>query len=79
MCAMDVATVGRKAEGLRFSDVERGPDGAIEFAWARLRVRGLDASLRISAHYATGFAASWRDRRRPARIRSGWLPVNGSG
>jgi len=70
MCAMGVAMVGREADGLRFSDVERGPDGAIEFAWARLRVRGLDASLRISAHYATGFdelagffrglAANWR-------------------
>jgi hypothetical protein len=68
--AVDVAIVGREAEGLRFSDVERGRAGEVEFVWASLRVSGLDASLRISAHYATGFdelvsffrelAAGWR-------------------
>ncbi len=62
--------VGQEADGLRFSDVERGPDGEIWYAWARLRVADLDASLRVSAHYATGFdelagffralAADWR-------------------
>jgi hypothetical protein len=62
--------VGREADGLQFAEVERGPDGEIEYAWARLRVAGLDASLRVWAQYATGFdelvgffrglAASWR-------------------
>jgi Family of unknown function (DUF6228) len=47
--------VGREADGLQFSHVERGPHGEIEFAWARLRVHGLDASMRVSSHYATGF------------------------
>jgi Family of unknown function (DUF6228) len=70
MCAVDVAMVGREADGLLFSDAERGPDGEIWYVWARLRVAGLDAALRVSAHYATGFdelagffrelAADWR-------------------
>jgi hypothetical protein len=65
-----VATVGREDDGLQLSDVERGPDGDIWYVWARLRVGGLDASLRVSSHYATGFnelvrffcglAADWR-------------------
>jgi hypothetical protein len=55
MCAVDVAMVGQEADGLRFSDVERGPAGEIWYVWASLRVVGLDASLRVSAHYATGF------------------------
>jgi hypothetical protein len=65
-----MATVGREDEGLQFSDVERGPDGEIWYVWARLRADGLDASLRVSSHYATGFdelvgffqglAADWR-------------------
>jgi hypothetical protein len=55
MWAVDVAMVGREADGLRFADVERGPDGEIEYAWARLRVRGLDPSMRVSAQYQTGF------------------------
>lgn len=50
-----MATVGREDDGLQFSDVERGPGGEIEFVWARLRTDGLDASLRVSSHYATGF------------------------
>ena len=67
---MDVAIVGRSTDGLHFSDVERGPDGEIWYVWARLKVAGLDASWRVSAHYATGFdelteffhglAARWR-------------------
>jgi hypothetical protein len=52
---VDVALVGREADGLQFSDVERSPNGEIEFAWARLQVPGLRAALRVSAHYATGF------------------------
>ncbi|MGB6458119.1 MAG: DUF6228 family protein [Streptosporangiaceae bacterium] len=44
--------------------------GEIWYVWARLKTAGLDASLRVSAHYATGFdelvdffrrlAANWR-------------------
>jgi len=62
--------VGREAAGLRFSDVERGPHGEVWYAWTRLKTAGLDASLRVSAHYATSFdelvnffnrlAADWR-------------------
>ena len=47
--------VGQEADELRFSDVERGTAGEIWYVWARLRVAGLDASPRVSAHYATGF------------------------
>ena len=67
---MDTATVGRENDGLLFWDVKRGPDGEIWFVWVRLRVGGLDASWRVSSHYATGFdelvgffqglAADWR-------------------
>jgi Family of unknown function (DUF6228) len=67
---VDVVVAGRDAEGLQFSDVERGPDGEIWYVWARLRVTGMDASLRVSADYAVGFddlvsffrgmADSWR-------------------
>ena len=63
-------TVGREDDGLQLSDVERGPDGEIWYVWVRLRVGGLDASLQVSSHYATGFtelvgffrelAADWR-------------------
>jgi hypothetical protein len=62
--------IGRETDGLQFSDVERGPDGNIWYVWARLKTAGLDATLRVSAHYATGFdelveffhrlAADWR-------------------
>ena len=67
---VDTVTVGRVDDGLRFSDVERGPDGQIWYVWMHLRAGGLDASLRVSSHYATGFdelvgffhglAADWR-------------------
>jgi Family of unknown function (DUF6228) len=70
MFVVDLAIVGREADGLRFSDIERGPKGEIWYVWARLRVPYLDASLRVSAHYATSFdelvgffrglAADWR-------------------
>jgi hypothetical protein len=62
--------VGREADGLRFSDVERSPDGGVWYVLALLKTAGLDASLRALAHYATGFdelvgffnrlAADWR-------------------
>ena len=55
MWDVDAATVGRETDGLGFADVERGQDGEIWYVLARLRVAGLDASLRVSAHYATGF------------------------
>jgi Family of unknown function (DUF6228) len=55
---------------LWLEDVERGPSGEIWYVWARLHVDGLDAPLRVSSHYATGFdelaeffqglAADWR-------------------
>jgi hypothetical protein len=56
MTSVDAVTVGRNADGLRFSELRRGPDGEIWRVKARLRVAGLDASLQVSAHYATGFA-----------------------
>lgn len=59
MWTVDEAMVGRETDGLRFADVERGRDREIEYAWARLRVRGLDASLRVSAPYATGSMSWW--------------------
>lgn len=62
--------LGREDDGLRFSDAERGPDGQVWYVWVRLRVGGLDAPVRVSSHYATGFdelvrfvrglAADWR-------------------
>jgi Family of unknown function (DUF6228) len=67
---MEVAAVGREADGLRFELVERGSKGEILSVVVRLRVPGLDASRRVWAHYATGFdelaaffnglAADWR-------------------
>lgn len=67
---VDTVRVGRENDGLWFQDVERGPDGEIWYVWVRLRVGGLDAPLRVSSHYATGFdeltgffqglAADWR-------------------
>ena len=47
--------VGRKDRGLAFELVERGPKGEIWYVGVRLRVPGLEASLRVSAHYASGF------------------------
>ena len=55
MRVVEVAEVGREAGGLRFEEVQRGPRGEIWSVAVRLRVPGLDASLRVSAHYATGF------------------------
>ncbi len=67
---MEVAAVGREANGLRFEQVQRGSKGEIWSVVVRLRVPGLDASRRVWAHYATGFdelvaffnglAADWR-------------------
>lgn len=54
MLAVDAATVGDKGD-LRFGDVELGPEGEIWYTGVSLRVPGLDACLRVSAHYATGF------------------------
>jgi Family of unknown function (DUF6228) len=52
---VDTATVGRERDSLRFGDVERGPEGEIWYVTVRLQVPDLQASLRVSAHYATGF------------------------
>jgi hypothetical protein len=67
---MELATVGREADGLQFEQVQRGSKGEIWSVVARLRVPGLDASRRVCAHYATSFdelvaffnrlAADWR-------------------
>jgi hypothetical protein len=65
-----MASIGREDAGLQLSNVERGSDGEIWYVRARLRADGLDASLRVSSCYATGFdelvgffqglAADWR-------------------
>jgi Family of unknown function (DUF6228) len=70
MRAMEVAVVGREADGLRFEQVQRAVDPRFRSVVVRLRVPGLDASRRVWAHYATGFdelvaffnglAADWR-------------------
>jgi Family of unknown function (DUF6228) len=52
---VEVAAVGREADGLQFEAVQRGQKGGIWDVVVRLRVPGLDASLPVSAHYATGF------------------------
>jgi hypothetical protein len=52
---VDTSTVGREGDSLRFGDIERGPEGEIRSVTVRLQVPGLQASLRVSAHYATGF------------------------
>lgn len=67
---MDTVTVGRDDDGLRFSDVQRGPDGETWHVRVHLGATGLDASRRVWTHYATGFdelvgffrglAADWR-------------------
>ena len=67
---MEVAVVGREADGLRFEQVQRAVDPRFRSVVVRLRVPGLDASRRVWAHYATGFdelvaffnglAADWR-------------------
>ena len=55
MRAVEVVAVGREAGSLRFEEVQRSLQGEIWSVVVRLRVPGLDASLRVSAHYATGF------------------------
>ena len=55
MRAVEAAAVGREARSLRFETVQRSPHGEIRSVVVRLRVPGLDASLRVPAHYATGF------------------------
>jgi hypothetical protein len=55
MSGVDTVTVGRSGGSLQFGDVERGPKGEIWYLTVRLRVPGLDAALRVSAHYASGF------------------------
>jgi hypothetical protein len=55
MRAMEVAVVGREADGLRFEQVQRAVDPRFRSVVVRLRVPGLDASRRVWAHYATGF------------------------
>jgi hypothetical protein len=66
---MEVATVGRQTDGLRFEQVQRGPKGEIETVVVRLRVPGLDASRRVWEYEAgfnalvaffNGLAADWR-------------------
>lgn len=47
--------VGRDGDALWFSDVERSPAGEIRYVTVRLTVPGLQASLRVPAHHATGF------------------------
>ena len=55
MRAVEAVAVGREARSLRFEAVQRGPHGEIWSVMVRLRVPGLDASLRVPPHYATGF------------------------
>ena len=55
MAAVDSATVGRARGSLQLGDVERGPDGGVRYVTVRLRAPGLDAAVRVCAHYATGF------------------------
>jgi hypothetical protein len=67
---VDMVTVGRETDGLRFSGVKRGPDGEIWHVWVHLRVAGLDATKRVLGDDHTGFddlvdffrglAADWR-------------------
>lgn len=67
---MEAAAVGREASCLRFEQLQRDPHGEIRSVLVRLRMPGLNASLRVSAHYATAFdelarfltelAADWR-------------------
>ena len=73
---MEEACVGRATEGLHFQnvvrapDVVRGPDVRFWSVEVCLRVPGLEASSRVSAHYASEFddlvaffrqlAADWR-------------------
>ncbi len=69
---MEEALIGRETDGMQFMAVKRGPDGEIWYVSARLRVAGLDASLRVSAHYATGFDDLVRFFRSLASDWRGW-------
>jgi hypothetical protein len=70
MWAVEVATIGREADGLQFEQVQRGSKGEIWSVVVRLRVPGLDASHRVWTDYANslddlvaffnGLAADWR-------------------
>ena len=76
MTSVEEACVGRATEGLHFQnvvrapDVVRGPDVRFWSVEVCLRVPGLEASSRVSAHYASEFddlvaffrqlAADWR-------------------
>jgi len=76
MACVDAACAGRAGEGLHFQnvvrapDVVRGPDVRFWSVEVCLRVPGLEASSRVSAHYASEFddlvaffrqlAADWR-------------------
>jgi hypothetical protein len=76
MVSVEEACVGRAQEGLHFQnvvrapDVVRGPDVRFWSVEVCLRVPGLEASSRVSAHYASEFddlvaffrqlAADWR-------------------
>jgi len=55
MWAVEMATVGREADGLRFEQLQRGPDGEIWSVVVRLRVPGLDASRLVWSDYANSF------------------------
>jgi hypothetical protein len=52
---VDRACVGRADDGLHFGNVQRGPKGEIWYVEASLLTAGLEASLGVSSHYATGF------------------------
>jgi hypothetical protein len=70
--AVEVAAVGREHDGLRFEEVERSPKGEIRSVVVCLRVPGLVASLRVSAHYARG-SMIW------SRSSMGWRPRGAGG
>jgi hypothetical protein len=57
-----MVTVGRENNGLRFSDVKRGPDGEIWHVWVSLRLGGLNTSWLVSPDYATGFDERGNDQ-----------------
>lgn len=64
--------VGSENNGLRFSDVKRGPDGEIWHVWVNLRLGGLDASWPVSPDYAAGFDELAEFFRRLADDWRGW-------
>lgn len=72
MCSVDTATVGREGGKPDVRDVERGQAGEIWYVAIRLQVPGLHASLRVPAHYATGFDDRVAFFRAFASDRRGW-------